>query len=199
MRNTSSRASLVAGLGLVGLGVLFLLQQFFDFNFWGALWPFLIIGVGALLLIGAASGGRESAPMFVPGSIVTTVGLILLVLNFTDRWEAWSYAWTLIVAAVGVGLWLHGTAANLPELRQRGRQTLLTGLGLLVVFGAFFELVIFGSAQVASWAGPVLLIAAGLFLLGRSLLRGRTGPTAPAIREDELGTRPPASGGTEQL
>jgi hypothetical protein len=165
MSNSNSRASLVVGLALVGLGVLFLLQQFFDFNFWGALWPLLIIGAGGLLFVAAMLGGRESAPLFIPGSIVTMVGAILFVLNLTDRWEAWSYAWTLIIAAVGVGLWLHGVRAENAELRRRGQQTLQTGLVMLLIFGAFFELVVFGSGRTANWAGPVLLIALGAFLL----------------------------------
>ena len=172
MDNSNSRTSLVIGLALIGLGALFLLQQFFDFSFWGALWPVIVIGAGVLLLAVAATGGRGSAPLFVPGSIVTTVGLILFVLNLTDRWEAWSYAWALIIAGVGAGLWLHGTRAGLPELQRRGVQTIQSGLGLLLVFGAFFELVIFGSGRVARWAAPALLIAVGAFLLLRSLLRG---------------------------
>ncbi len=173
MPNNNSRASLVIGLALIGLGVLFLLQQFFNFNFWGTLWPVFVIGVGALLFMAGLAGGREGAAAFVPASIVTMVGLILFVLNLTDRWEAWSYAWTLILVAVGIGLTLHGARAGLPELRRRGVQTIQTGLVLLLLFGAFFELVIFGSADVARWAGPVLLVALGVFLLGRGLLSGR--------------------------
>jgi hypothetical protein len=188
--NNSARANLVVGLALVGLGVLFLLQQFFDFNFWGTLWPFLVIGVGGVMLVSAAVGGRASAPLFVPGSIVTTVGLILFVLNLTGRWEAWSYAWTLIIAAVGVGLWLHGTRAGNPELRRRGLQTLQTGLVMLVIFGAFFELVIFGSAQIARWAGPSLLIALGAFLLLRGVLGGGRRGVTPPKNDNEIGTTP---------
>ena len=92
MTNTGSRSSLVVGLALIGLGALFLLQQFFDFNFWDRLWPLFVLGGGALLFVIAAAGGRESAPMFVPASIVTMVGLILFTANLTDRWEIWSYA-----------------------------------------------------------------------------------------------------------
>ena len=191
MRNNSSRASLVVGLALVGLGLLFLLQQFFDFDFFGTLWPLLVIGVGGLLFVSALAGGPGSAPLFVPASIVTMVGLILFTLNLTDRWEAWSYAWTLILVAVGVGLTLHGARSRNPELRRRGIQTIQTGLVLLLVFGAFFELVIFGSAREASWAGPALLIVAGLFLLARSVIRGRRPEIEPAKeRQKEAGQAP---------
>jgi hypothetical protein len=189
MGNNPSRASLVVGLALIGLGALFLLQQFFDFNVWDTAWPFLVIGVGALLFIAALSGGRESGPLFVPASIVTTVGLILFTLNLTDRWEAWSYLWTLIIVAVGVGLTLHGARNQDRLLRRRGLQTMQTGLVMLLLFGAFFELVIFGSARVARWAGPALLIALGVLLLARGFLGGRTSREIEG--EGEPGQRQP--------
>jgi hypothetical protein len=179
------RASLVIGLALVGLGALFLIQQFFDFNFWGTLWPLLVIGGGVVLLAAAALGGPSAAGVFVPGSIVTTVGLILLVLNATGRWEAWSYAWTLIIAAVGVGLWLHGLRTGQPELRRRGAQSIQSGLVMLLVFGLFFEVLIFGNLDLPSWGGPALLIAAGLFLLLRGMLTGRPAVQRPADRPRE--------------
>ena len=47
----NSRVSLVLGLALVGLGVLFLAQQFFDFNFWDWLWPVALIVFGLYLLV----------------------------------------------------------------------------------------------------------------------------------------------------
>lgn len=192
MGNSNSRANLVIGLGLIGLGALFLAQQFFDFNFWGTLWPFLVIGVGGLLFATAWLGGRGSAPVFIPASIVTMVGLILFVLNLTDRWEAWSYAWTLILVAVGVGVWLHGMRAGDAELRRRGWQTIQSGLVMLLIFGSFFELVIFGSAQVTRWAGPLLLMVVGGFLLLRGMLGGRSGATqvGEAEKEKEAGMTP---------
>jgi hypothetical protein len=173
MSNENSRVSLVVGLALIGLGALFLVQQFFDFNFWDTLWPFFVIGGGGLLFLIGIMGGRESAGLFIPASIVTTVGSILFVLNLTDRWEAWSYAWTLIIAAVGAGLWLQGLRLNDAALQKRGRQTLQSGLVMLLFFGAFFELIIFGSARVTRWAGPALLIVAGGYLLLRNALGGR--------------------------
>ena len=185
-----SRASLVFGLALIGLGILFLLQQFLNINIWGTLWPFFVIGAGGLLLVAGAVGGRDSAPLFIPGSIVSMVGLILFVLNLTDRWEAWSYAWTLIIVAVGVGLFLSGTRGSQPDLRRRGVQTIQSGLVMLLIFGAFFELVIFGSARSATWAGPALLIAVGVLLLARSVLGGRRGPGVQQALEDDRQPRP---------
>ena len=48
----------VAGLLLIGLGVLFLVGQFNWFRFgWGAIWPLLLIGAGAVILYGAFGSG----------------------------------------------------------------------------------------------------------------------------------------------
>ncbi len=190
MNPNNSRASLVFGLALIGLGILFLLQQFFDFNIWGSLWPFLVIGAGAVLFTVALTGGQETGPVFITASIVTMVGLILFTLNLTDRWEAWSYAWTLILVAVGIGLLLHGMRSGQADLRRRGVQTIQSGLVMLLLFGAFFELIIFGSARVASWVWPAGLIGLGLFLLARNLLGGRRAPAAQQALEDDQAARP---------
>ncbi len=190
MNPNNSRASLVFGLALIGLGILFLLQQFFDFNIWGSLWPFLVIGAGAVLFMVALTGGQETGPVFIPASIVTMVGLILFTLNLTDRWEAWSYAWTLILVAVGIGLLLHGMRSGQADLRRRGVQTIQSGLVMLLLFGAFFELLIFGSGRVASWVWPAGLIGLGLFLLARNLLGGRRAPAAQQALEDDQAARP---------
>jgi hypothetical protein len=179
MNTQNSRAGLVVGLALIGLGLLFLLQQFLNFNFWDTLWPILVLGVGGLFLAAAALGGRDNAALFVPGSLITMVGAILFVLNLTDHWEAWAYAWTLIIAAVGIGLMLHGARTQDASLQRRGQQTLQSGLVMLLIFGAFFELIVFGSGRTAQWAWPVLLIAVGLYLLVRRTLWGRPSVASP--------------------
>jgi hypothetical protein len=54
----------IVGLVLIGLGLLFLFDQFHWFRLgWGSIWPLLIIGAGALLLYGAArprADGRDA-------------------------------------------------------------------------------------------------------------------------------------------
>jgi cadmium resistance protein CadD (predicted permease) len=116
-------------------------------------------------------GGRGAGGLAVPGSIVTTVGLILLYQNYTNHWESWAYAWGLIPMAVGIGLMINGAWSFRPGLVTQGRRLAITGLGLFLVFGAFFEVLIFrGFIGYAQWLWPVLLIVLGLFLL---LRRGR--------------------------
>jgi hypothetical protein len=123
---------------------------------------------GIALLAWAFLGGRSSAGLAVPGSIVTMVGLVLFIQNVTNRFDTWAYAWGLIVAAVGVGTWLYGSLADKEKEMTDGARTAMVGLALFAGFGVFFEFVIgLGgrSAVFGGWLVPVLLIAAGAALL----------------------------------
>jgi hypothetical protein len=156
------------GIALVALGALFLLARFSDLG--AFLWPLFVIAPGAALLVWAFVGGKDAAGLAVPGSIVSTVGLILLIQTLTGRFDTWAYAWGLIVASVGVGTWLYGTLADKEKEVREGWRTATTGLVLFAAFGVFFEFVIGlggGRGWLGSWVVPLLLIGAGVFLLWR--------------------------------
>ena len=75
----------------------------------GSGWTLFVIVPGVLLLASGLLTDRPAAlGLTIAGSIVTTIGLLLLAMDQTDRWDAWAYAWALIPAAAGVGLVLHG-------------------------------------------------------------------------------------------
>lgn len=184
---------LVGGTLLIGLGLLFLLGQYLGFRAFTYLWPLFIIGLGAAFFIGMLAGGKSLAALAVPGSLLTTIGLVLLVQSIFGHWEAWAYGWTLIVSAVGIGIFIMGAWAGNPSQRQAGLRLAGIGLVLLVFFGTFFELMIFGGDN-APWSravAPVLLILAGLILLARHGLSPRTfgNPIAPAP-DDKVVERP---------
>ena len=154
------------GIVLIALGAIFLLGRFVDLG--AALWPLFVMAPGIALLAWAFLGGRSSAGLAVPGSIVTMVGLVLFIQNVTGRFDTWAYAWGLIVAAVGVGTWLYGSLADKEKEMTDGARTAMVGLALFAGFGVFFEFVIgLGgrSAVLGGWLVPVLLIAAGAALL----------------------------------
>lgn len=163
----NSRATFVVGLALIGLGVLFLLQQVLDLRIWAWLWPLAIIAFGGLFFAGMVAGGKGAGPLAIPASILSGIGLMLLVINILGRWEAWAYAWGLIIAFVGVGLAINGWWSNLPGPRQSGLSLMRVGVTLFLIFGAFFELLIFSSNQAGDWFWPVVLIGLGLALLAR--------------------------------
>jgi phage shock protein C len=53
-RNDGGRAGLVVGIGLVLLGVWFLVRDYLPDINWNWLWPAILIGVGALILVSSS-------------------------------------------------------------------------------------------------------------------------------------------------
>lgn len=52
--DTEGRAALLVGGGLVLIGLWFLVREFLPRIDWGLVWPFILIGVGVLVLVGTA-------------------------------------------------------------------------------------------------------------------------------------------------
>ncbi len=155
------------GFALVTVGVLLLIMQFWSISW---LWPLFILVPGVAFLIAAALGGASVAALFVPGSVLTTLGVIFFFQNTTSYFESWAYVWALMPAAVGVGLLLYGRRSGNPELVSTGRRLAgIFALGFLVA-AIFFEGFIFNNVM-NTWffrtGLPLLAIATGAFLLLR--------------------------------
>jgi hypothetical protein len=161
------RSSLVGGLLLILLGAWFLISQFWPGLHPEFSWPWIIVGVGALMLvIGLLSGEPDMA---VPACVVGGIGGLLYWQNATGNWESWAYAWSLIPGFVGVGVVLSGLlGGNGGKALRDGGSLILISLALFAVFGSWLGgLTLFGDY----W--PVLLILWGLWLLIRPLFRSR--------------------------
>jgi hypothetical protein len=173
MSSKRNTGSLVGGSLLIIFGVLALFGRIFqNFNFWEKFWPFFIIGVGALFFVGMFAGGRSVSGLAIPGSIITTIGLMLFYQNLTGHWESWSYGWTVILMSVGLGIFIMGLWGQNVTQRAAGLRVLRIGLIMFVIFGAFFELIFtagrpFGLRSV--------IFPAGLILLGLYLILARSG------------------------
>jgi hypothetical protein len=165
--NRSNAGALIAGTLLIVFGLLALAGQVFRMVDWGALWPFIIIGFGALFFVAMFAGGKQAAAFAIPGSIVGGIGLILLFQNITDRWESMSYFWALIIMFVGVGIYIMGWYGEQEAQKQSGWRVMKVGFVLFIIFGVFFE-TLFSSYNNILF--PVLLI-----LLGGYLVLSRTG------------------------
>ncbi len=170
-----SNRNQIAGIALIVVGVLFLFGRAFSaIDFGHFLWPFFVLVPGLALLGSAFLGSRNSAHLAMPGSIVTTIGLILLVLNVTGYWQAWAYCWAVIIVGVGIGNLIYGSLSHDSLREQDGMRTIYVGLTLFAVFGAFFEFLIWGGfAGTLRWLLPLLLIGGGVYLLMRND-RGKT-------------------------
>lgn len=168
--NRSNTGTLIAGTILIVFGLMALAGQFLRFLDWGFLWPFIVIGFGALFFLAMFAGGRQSAGFAIPGSIVGGIGLVLLFENITGRWEAMSYFWTLILLFVGIGIYIMGWYGEDVNQKRSGWGVMKVGFVLFVIFGSFFEL-LFSSFN--NLIFPILLIILGVYLiLSRSGLFG---------------------------
>jgi hypothetical protein len=164
---------------LVLLGIVVILRQALDLDLGRIGWPFFVIVPGlALLGVGLATPGRLGEVLAMVGGLVTMAGLVLLVQNAADRFETWAYAWTLVfLVGPGIGRWLVGVVRGRGDLAAGGGRLIAAGLVAFVVLAVFFEVVVGIGGRPVGSAGryglAVLLIVAGLALLGRRLLLAR--------------------------
>lgn len=158
-----------AGLVLVLVGVVFLFARLGEVP----AWPLVVIVPGLVLLGFALFGPARHAGLAVPGSIVTMVGLILGLQEATGTYQTWSYAWGLVLAAVGIGTFLQASIETRPASQREGLRLAGVGLALFAGFGVFFEAFVFGNAfrGIGGWLVPVALIAAGAWMLLRRSAR----------------------------
>jgi hypothetical protein len=168
--NRSNTGALIAGTLLIVFGLMALAGQFFHMVNWGFLWPFAIIGFGALFFVAMFAGGKGAAAFAIPGSIVGGIGLVLLFQNITQHWESMSYFWTLIILFVGVGIYVMGWYGGDKNQKRSGWRVMKVGFILFIIFGAFFEMIFSSFSNILF---PVLLIILGAYLiLSRSGLLG---------------------------
>ncbi len=169
-------STVAVGLVLVLVGAVLFAGQLLNVGIGDIGWPFFVIAAGVVILvIGLVVAGEQG--MVIGGTIVTTVGLVLLYQNNTGRWETWAYAWTLVgPAASGLGLALWGARTGNGKDIRNGTWGMLGGLAFFVIGFLFFEGVIgLGGDRLSlpEWLLPVAVIAVGVFVLGRGLLERR--------------------------
>jgi hypothetical protein len=165
MNESQKTSSLVWGVMLIVIGILLFAGQLIRWFDWGLGWPVFVIGVGVVFFVAMVLGGKTTAGLAIPGSIVSTVGGILLVQNAFNAWETWSYAWGLIIVAVGFGTFVYGVWGGRPASRRDGLETMRVGLTLFLIFGCLMEFIfsltgVSGRNVSVFW--PILLVALGV-------------------------------------
>lgn len=161
------------------------------------LWPLFIIGPGLLFLLPALTGGRNTAALSIPGTLITGTGLLLFLQNLTGYWESWAYAWTLYGIFLGLGLMLMGAKLDDRTIVSVGRAHIWIG-AIAFVGAAFLAEIILGIGILGGGLGAVLLVIAGAVLL---LRQGGLPHLASARRkhpEERLFTGPVVYGSTKR-
>lgn len=169
--NRNNVGALIVGAMLIGFGVLTLVSRFYSDIDWGFLWPFTIVGFGALFFIAMFATGKSGAALAIPGTIITGIGLVVLFQNIVHHWEMMSYIWTLIILFVGLGIYIMGWYGEDVNQRKSGARVMKIGFILFIIFGTIFELVF---SSMNNTIFPVLLI-----LLGGYLVISRSGLLSP--------------------
>jgi hypothetical protein len=160
------RASIVSGVFLVLLGLIFLVREIAPqyFRFWE--WPMFIIGFGGFFLLWAVLSGTGG--LAIPGSIIAGIGGILYYQELSGEWESWSYIWTLIPGFVGIGIMLGSLIdGNFKKSFGAGLTLLLISAIMLFSFGAAFGL----DPQITQY-WPALVIGLGIIILIRAIISG---------------------------
>jgi len=182
----SRTIELLLGLMLVVIGLLVLASE--PIGRWiGSLgishdlldwWPALLIGLSLFFVLPALFGGRQNrrlrAGMVIPGVFLAGVGIALLYTSLNDRWEAWSYLWTIVPFSIGIGLYAAGLIADAPAFKWIGSGM---AAGAVVAYLAFATA--FGG-EAFRVVGSIAIIALGLALLAGGLAErlSRKGPAA---------------------
>jgi DNA-binding CsgD family transcriptional regulator len=152
----------IASFLLIGTGViLFGLNIFLGGKLNVALpLVFLMLGGMFFILVFVLRQKWAWAPtLYIPGSLLLAFGLIFLLNVVTEDWNAWAYAWLLLVTGIGVGVGLaNRELAWRPIASLVGWGTAAGGITLFALFGA-----ITGGLFIQVIA-PILLVLGGLAL-----------------------------------
>ncbi len=103
MANDCSRASsqVVLGLLVIGMGVLFLLDNLdiLDFRHAVGFWPLALIVAGAVSLTGMSGNGPRSSGYV--GSVLIGLGVLMILSRLGILYVSWGTLWPLVMIALG--------------------------------------------------------------------------------------------------
>jgi hypothetical protein len=179
------RNPIIAGVILITIGAIAwaVTASDIDPSRWlgGSGWTLFILIPGLILFVGGLLSHDEPAQgLTIAGAIVMTVAAMLFVMDRTEHYEAWAYAWALIPGAAGLGVLVHGLRTG--DRERVGTALRLMGISLaLLLVGAWFFETIFQTGTVpfgleTFW--PFMLVVLGVVVIAGAFLRpGATGRT----------------------
>ncbi len=162
---------LYLGIVLVVTGGLFLADLFLPIRIMRFFWPLLIVLFGLTFIVGMLVAGRPGSGLAIPGTIITTIGLLLFIQNIFRLWVTWAYAWALLICATGLGILIMNIYLKRVSLRRVGGLLIGIGLTLFVIFGILFEIILNLSGS-GIYSG--IFLGGGLVLLGLFVVFSRS-------------------------
>jgi hypothetical protein len=154
----SRRVTLLAGILLSAGGVVFLLNNFYDFLFIDRLWPvFLLIPV-AVLALAWADKGREAAGVVIPMVILTFYAAYFLWLNYTS-WANSQTTWPNYLIGPGLAFIAY-------YFVERKAELLVPAFILLGLASAFYSAMYDNTLIIGGF-----LVLVGLIILARGMRR----------------------------
>ena len=177
------------GIVLILTGALFLADLFLPVPLMRDYWPVLVVLFGLTFIVGMLASGKRRAGLAIPGTIITVIGLLLFVQNTFDLWITWTYAWALVIVAVGLGMLIMNGYLKRDTIRRVAGLLIGVGLTLFVIFGVLFELV-FQVRGADLYSGIFLgggLVLLGLFTMFGKLIFGRRQPKSGKTKTAKSG------------
>ncbi|NMB61746.1 MAG: hypothetical protein GYA18_05330 [Chloroflexi bacterium] len=168
---------ILLGAGLLILGAVLLAGELLGFHFWSIMWPFIFIVPGGVLFISSlTSADGHGEGLAILGSMMMMLGAIFLFQYVFNMWASWAYAWALLApTSIGIAQVIYGKQKNRDGLVKNGTNLIEIGLTMFIIFFIFFELLLNISDKNLIPFGlpafPVALIALGLFVILRAILR----------------------------
>jgi hypothetical protein len=146
--------SVITGIALITIGAIFLLPNFTELTL-RDLWPILMLGPGVLFFIGF-SADRRNYGLLMPGSILTTYGLLFL-FNSIVGWQMMEVLWPTFMLGPALGFLL------MYFLGKKEMGLLVPGIVFGILTLTFF---LHNTGFASFW--PVLIIIAGIILIIKS-------------------------------
>ena len=165
-------ALFIPGFPVLMTGAMLLLASVFNaWDIWAWLWPMEIIALASGFLFFAIYA--QVIWLLIPAIIIGLNGLTFQFCAITGLWHWWAVLWVVEPLSVGLSL----LAVNV-KVRSKGLS--IAGLILCGLAGAglMLMLTVLGAWWPVALVGPVLLILAGLVLLGWGIIRYMLVPRA---------------------
>ena len=155
MSQRNKNGQLIAGVIILGLGILLALQYVLDFRIYNLyrLWPLIVIALGVARLVGAEDRRQRGSAL-----VLTSVGVWMLVNTLELFGLDWGDSWPLLLILIG------GAKLIAPDCGRRSSGLLMLLIGVWASLNVF-EL--WGLYWENSWS--IALIIVGLFIVWKAL------------------------------